>query len=456
LIYFNYGPDITTPFRIETMKLAALILVSSVFVIWSNANQATCFDLFNPIEEVRDLIESSVHFVRTFHLRMWDFVKDKARLRQDHEVRCDYGKDLGCFGCPNISGIQHHLGACYPDPVDVIDTFFGVFDKKTTGFQVPFFGASELKLKYNELDQLGQRLAKHFKPDGFDPSQDKIAFFVHGYMEKIDKSYYKELKDALLGHVKYVVMVDWRHGARRGDYAQAFVNTQLVGRQIAVAIDSARKVLGLKPSNVHIIGHSLGAHTAGLAGKWLREYFGYTVGKVTGLDPAGPLFSKGAGLIFEEANRNMSLNRDDADYVTAIHTNGFEGADGSDNWAAFNHFGMLQPVGHSDFYPSGGSHQPKCHLIEGLKPYCHHRASVEYFIVSLKGGCPFKAYKCQDWNSFVKKECSDDEVAPMSIDVQHPKMGKFYLRMGEHYPYCTEPDAVVLALEPENLVRSDL
>lgn len=41
----------------------------------------------------------------------------------------------------------------------------------------------------------------------------------------------------------------------------------------------------MDPKNVHIIGHSLGAHTAGYAGTLVPG-----LGRITGLDPAEPYF----------------------------------------------------------------------------------------------------------------------------------------------------------------------
>lgn len=41
----------------------------------------------------------------------------------------------------------------------------------------------------------------------------------------------------------------------------------------------------MDPKNVHIIGHSLGAHTAGYAGTLVQG-----LGRITGLDPAEPYF----------------------------------------------------------------------------------------------------------------------------------------------------------------------
>lgn len=44
--------------------------------------------------------------------------------------------------------------------------------------------------------------------------------------------------------------------------------------------------------NVHFIGHSLGAHLSGYAGYHLKHDFGLSLGRITGLDPAEPYFSR--------------------------------------------------------------------------------------------------------------------------------------------------------------------
>lgn len=77
-------------------------------------------------------------------------------------------------------------------------------------------------------------------------------------------------------------MVDWEHGARAPDYYNAQVNTQLVGRQVAQAVDAARRGLDLSPKNIHLIGFSLGTHISGFAGDWLKSKYHYKIGKITG------------------------------------------------------------------------------------------------------------------------------------------------------------------------------
>lgn len=65
----------------------------------------------------------------------------------------------------------------------------------------------------------------------------------------------------------------------------------------------------MDPKKVHMIGHSLGAHTAGYAGERIEG-----LGRITGLDPAEPYFQ---GLPYF-----VRLDHTDADLVDVIHTDG--------------------------------------------------------------------------------------------------------------------------------------
>lgn len=65
----------------------------------------------------------------------------------------------------------------------------------------------------------------------------------------------------------------------------------------------------MNPEDVHIIGHSLGAHTAGYAGERIEG-----LGRITGLDPAEPYFQGMPG--------KVRLDTTDAKLVDVIHTDG--------------------------------------------------------------------------------------------------------------------------------------
>lgn len=90
----------------------------------------------------------------------------------------------------------------------------------------------------------------------------------------------------------------------------------------------------------HLIGHSLGAHIAGFAGKAVQNYTNSSIGRITGLDPAGPLY-----LLASAENRLAST---DAELVVALHTDG-------------GVLGYLGEIGDIDFYANGGTpNQPGC------------------------------------------------------------------------------------------------
>lgn len=72
----------------------------------------------------------------------------------------------------------------------------------------------------------------------------------------------------------------------------------------------------------------------------MQNYTNATIGRITGLDPAGPLY-----LLAGPQDR---LADTDADLVVALHTDG-------------GVLGYLGEIGNIDFYANGGTpHQPGC------------------------------------------------------------------------------------------------
>lgn len=83
---------------------------------------------------------------------------------------------------------------------------------------------------------------------------------------------------------------------------QATANTRLVGLEIAYLIKKLQQEHNLKPEDVHLIGHSLGAHTAAYAAENIPG-----IGRITGLDPAEPYF-QGAILYYMQLVTINPLN----------------------------------------------------------------------------------------------------------------------------------------------------
>lgn len=81
-------------------------------------------------------------------------------------------------------------------------------------------------------------------------------------------------------------------------------------------------------------------------GKHIQRLRGVTVGRITGLDPAGPLY--------ENAASSRRLDYTDADFVDIIHTDG-------------GISGIRRSIGHADYFPNGGTfRQNGCSLLDRM------------------------------------------------------------------------------------------
>lgn len=96
-------------------------------------------------------------------------------------------------------------------------------------------------------------------------------------------------------------------------YSQAAKSTRLVASYLSDKLIMWKED-GLIPrwKAVHIIGFSLGAHVAGMIGFQIWDRSGKKIGRITGLDPAGPRFSDN-GLWPED--RTEFLDYTDAKFV---------------------------------------------------------------------------------------------------------------------------------------------
>lgn len=160
---------------------------------------------------------------------------------------------------------------------------------------------------------------------------------------------------------------------------------------------------------MHLIGHSLGAHTAGYAGERIPG-----LGRITGLDPAEPYF-QGMG-------PSIRLDPSDAQFVDVIHTDGR-----SFFLLEMPGYGMSQSCGHIDFYPNNGKEQPGCALSQeggtlipltlikdGIEEAsrvllaCNHVRAIKLFIDSINGKCPYvgKLYTADPFASPHSSRCN--------------------------------------------------
>ncbi|KAG8189509.1 hypothetical protein JTE90_008471 [Oedothorax gibbosus] len=234
-----------------------------------------------------------------------------------------------------------------------------------------------------------------------DPTH-RTVFLVHGFFDsRLYGKWIEDLKDNILLNSDFnVIAVDWSKG-NTAPYTRATANTRVVGAEIALLIQKLQKLKGVNPMDCHIIGHSLGSHIAGYAGERLNK----TLGRITGLDPAGPYF--------ENMPPSVRLDTTDADFVDVIHTD--------TSSSKFFPLGMAQAVGHVDFYPNNGGNQPGCTMqgfysifLEGLVDAtrrfvaCHHQRAVDFFTASLnfRRALPV-GYYCSNWEDYLEGRCAE-------------------------------------------------
>ncbi|XP_033617288.1 pancreatic triacylglycerol lipase isoform X2 [Fukomys damarensis] len=228
----------------------------------------------------------------------------------------------------------------------------------------------------------------------------KTRFIIHGFIDKGEENWLSNMCKTML-QVESVncICVDWKGGSRTL-YTQASQNIRVVGAEVAYFVDVLKSEFGYSPSNVHVIGHSLGSHAAGEAGRRTNG----TIGRITGLDPAEPCFQGTPELV--------RLDPSDAQFVDVIHT---DGAPIIPNLG----FGMSQTVGHLDFFPNGGKEMPGCQknilsqivdidgIWEGTRDFaaCNHLRSYKYYTDSILNPTGFAGFSCPSYDSFSSNQC---------------------------------------------------
>jgi len=235
-----------------------------------------------------------------------------------------------------------------------------------------------------------------------------------------------------------VILVDWGSGSLNL-YGQATANTRVVGAMVAQLIQFIQNTTDAAPEDMHIIGHSLGAHVAGYAGERLTH-----LGRITGLDPAEPYF--------QNTEARVRLDPTDALFVDVIHT------DGAAFYSTKHGLGMSQACGHVDYFPNGGHDQPGCEdgivshvfnegLVTGPREWvaCNHLRAYHLFTESINAVCPFEGYMCDSEDAFKNGSCvpcEDGRCGFMGLhaDLAKPARGqthlKYYLTTAPHGPYC--------------------
>ncbi|XP_026245194.2 lipase member H isoform X1 [Urocitellus parryii] len=257
----------------------------------------------------------------------------------------------------------------------------------------------------------------------------KTTFIIHGFRPTGSAPVWMgDLVEALLSaeHMN-VVVVDWNRGATTVIYTHAANKTKKVAIILKEFIDQMLAE-GASLDNIYMIGVSLGAHISGFVG----EMYDGQLGRITGLDPAGPLFNG--------RPPQDRLDPSDAQFVDVIH---------SDTDA----LGYKEPLGNIDFYPNGGLDQPGCPqtIFGGIKYFkCDHQRSVYLYLASLREDCEITAYPCDSYRDYRNGKCTSCGTPEQSCPVlgyyadnwkdylkqKDPPMTKAFFDTAEKEPFC--------------------
>ncbi|KAL8590472.1 hypothetical protein ACOMHN_011685 [Nucella lapillus] len=341
-------------------------------------------------------------------------------LTQGQEAACHgvYYEDLGCFTRDYPFNNTREL----PQTPDFVATAFTLYTRANPHHGQPL----------SRRDGGGEVGGPAFI------SSVPVKVLVHGFLQNDRSPWVLEMTHVLLqNEAVNVITVNWGAGAGF-PYPQAVANTRLVGAELARLITLLGLHKGVSANKFHLIGHSLGAHVAGHAGRTLRG----KISRISGLDPADPNFSY--------QPPEVRLDPSDARWVDVIHTDGAP-------YTTYGGYGTLQPMGHIDFYPNGGKNQPGCHTDTSVYNFvsdayregmtnaeyamaCSHDRSITLFLKSISSPCPFTAYQCPseaDFRAGRCLRCGNRPCPSMGYRANmYKRTGRFYLDTLSASPFC--------------------
>ncbi|XP_058794380.1 uncharacterized protein LOC131666051 [Phymastichus coffea] len=311
---------------------------------------------------------------------------------------------------------------CFGLPVRLFDQIFEkIFTQTTTAEDVRFYFYSRNRV----IPVTVLAKSRYFDLSDINFSTKRQTIIIsHGFMSSGKEEWIRNMTRAFLQLDDFnVIVVDWQKGSNTWNYFEASVSTRLVGSEIANLLYKIKRkgldtnALSKSFGKLYFVGHSLGAHICAHASYKIQQLekddaVKWTVFRITGLDPAQPCF--------KTADPSLRLDKDDAEYVDVIHSNGRQ--------LIFLGLGLPGQLGNDDFYPNGGQTQIGCDNINATfwqslmvpvniikTTICSHGRSHEFFTdsieVKLSGVCTYRGHK---WNqkyenirSLLKEKCND-------------------------------------------------
>ncbi|KAG7302274.1 hypothetical protein JYU34_013768 [Plutella xylostella] len=340
-----------------------------------------------------------------YQLLLLELCSSKAVYRRDHAKF-----SLGSMFDTGLSFL-HPAVAAGSSRCDNLKSFFGLtYEQIQEKNATDFFKQLTIDLITNDTT-LKYNLTHHHLGRVLN-NATQIVILIHGFLESSDGWMVQAVAPGFLKMKNYMVLALDARNVITIDYFRSSTYARFMGMKLGSTLAQVIQN-GQDPSNIMLVGHSLGAHVAGIAGQRVAELTGRKLARITGLDPALPCFPPD--------NPGGRLDATDADYVDVIHTNG-------------GILGMKESVGHKDFYPNGGLSQPGCYLST-----CDHSRAWELYAESIGAPKGFPARKCENWTSFREGHCSKTEVTYMGLNSLKGSPGAYFLTTGPKPPFGLGP-----------------
>ncbi|XP_045485484.1 phospholipase A1 VesT1.02-like [Pieris rapae] len=256
----------------------------------------------------------------------------------------------------------------------------------------------------------------------------RTVIFAFGYNGKVNGKETLAVLDAYMEYKKdnptNFIVLDWEKEASSNNtgsiikYPTGIHNAKKIGCLLGDALVELSEH-GLDLDNVHLIGHSLGAHLVGHAGKRTQQK-GTQLLRITGLDPAGPLFTDPIDLV-------RGLESIDAFFVDVLHTDP-------------QHLGTSESIGDVDIWANCDlEYQPGC---SESKVGCSHVRSAIYFAESVNypsSLAAVSAESCHDWSN---GDYNESDILYLGIPYNSQAKGDFFLRTNSKSPYGKGIDGI--------------
>ncbi|KAH8233936.1 hypothetical protein KR032_004165, partial [Drosophila birchii] len=275
----------------------------------------------------------------------------------------------------------------------------------------------------------GQQLFMHNLSDAEFRPRKPLKVLIHGFDGNRDKLPNNKLRTLLTSQNYHVISADFKNLVMEPCYSQAVENSKYVGRCLAYLLAKLVNDRLVFEEDLHLIGFGLGAHIAGFTSNFMPKNL--PLERITALNPAKPLF---LGPIDDD-----KLDPSDAKFVDVVHTDVLM-------------LGLLNSVGHVDFYVNMGISQPNCGDVKKISThYCYHERAVTYYAESITTPVGFFGYKCPNYHSFMEGECPpNNDIEQMGFYVRLGARGIYFLDTNYDSPYAMGRNNMNLSHETKN------